>query len=35
MCWAFRRACMILEGDGGEAVYQPYLEAALAGAGAH
>ncbi|MEZ0231133.1 MAG: fumarate hydratase [Planctomycetota bacterium] len=35
MCWAFRRACMILEGDGREAVYQPYLEAALAGAGAH
>jgi fumarate hydratase class I len=35
MCWAFRRAAMILEGDGREAVYQPYLEEALAGAGAH
>jgi fumarate hydratase class I len=32
MCWAFRRACMILVGDGREAVYQPYLGASLVGA---
>jgi fumarate hydratase class I len=26
MCWAFRRAVLVLEGDGSEAVYLPYLE---------
>lgn len=35
MCWAFRRAVLVLEGDGREAVYLPYLDTSRSLAHAH
>lgn len=35
MCWAFRRAALLLEGDGREGIYLPYLDPARSMAHAH